>query len=125
MFTEEPKTVEVTEEQLQAIKNDPVLKILKDKPEEEKAPEITDDPAVVWTGQQEEPKTVEGGQTTETADQTKTAEATNTTAPEAKPISRMNKDELVAGLVAKGLKPDVDFDPDANNKDLAELLAAS
>jgi hypothetical protein len=36
----------------------------------------------------------------------------------------MNKEELIAGLVAKGLVADTDFDVDASNKDLAELLAA-
>ena len=40
------------------------------------------------------------------------------------PISRMNKDQLVAALEAKGLVSGTDFQPDAKNKDLAALLSS-
>lgn len=42
----------------------------------------------------------------------------------AKPISRMNKEELIAGLEAKWLKAGEGFDPNASNKDLAALLSS-
>ena len=106
-FTEEPRTVEVNDEQLKAIKNDPVLKIYGKVTEVEtpEAPEKTPEEIAA----EEKAK--------------KDAEETNKQ-PEAKPISRMNKEELIAWLVAKGLVADTDFDVDASNKDLAELLAA-
>lgn len=40
------------------------------------------------------------------------------------PISRMNKEQLVAALEAKGLVSGTDFQPDAKNKDLAALLSS-
>lgn len=45
-------------------------------------------------------------------------------APEGKPIGRMNKEELIAGLEKKGLKSGTDFQPDASNKNLAALLSS-
>lgn len=44
--------------------------------------------------------------------------------PAAKPVSRMNKEELVAGLEVKWLKAGEGFDPNASNKDLAALLSS-
>lgn len=101
----------MTAEQLEAIKNDPALKIYGKAADVEKTPEAPKAPE----------KTAEEIAAEEEAK--KAADEANKQ-PEAKPISRMNKEELIAGLEAKGLKADVDFDPDANNKDLAELLAA-
>lgn len=43
---------------------------------------------------------------------------------EGKPISRMSKVELIAGLEAKGMKSGTDFQPEATNKDLAALLSS-
>lgn len=45
-------------------------------------------------------------------------------AAEAKPVSRMNKDELIAELEKKGLVAGKDFEPAASNKKLAALLSS-
>ena len=45
-------------------------------------------------------------------------------APEGKPVSRMNKGELIAELEKKGLVAGKDFEPEAGNKKLAALLSS-
>lgn len=60
----------------------------------------------------------EGNQTAEGSEQQSNQEEA------AKPISRMNKAELIAGLEAKGKVAGTDFDPAASNGNLAVLLSS-
>lgn len=69
-------------------------------------------------GADEQSEGAEGTQTAEGSEQQSNQEEA------AKPISRMNKAELIAGLEAKGKVAGTDFDPAASNGNLAALLSS-
>lgn len=90
-------------------------------PTEDKGSDETTSPDANSEGNPEDPKDPEVKDPADIppADENKQPEAAS-----AKPISRMSKDELIAGLEAKGLKAGEGFNPEATNKDLAALLSS-
>lgn len=146
-FGVDPSTVEVTAEQLEQIKADPFLKILEKgsafeqglkrpgkkagTPEQQNASSDAD--AGNGEGSDSNPaNTVDGndaGAENDGADTGNGDDAGNDTGNGAngeteKPISKMNKTELVEALTKKGLEAGKDFDPEAKNDDLKELLSS-
>lgn len=135
-FGVDPSTVEVTAEQLEQIKADPFLKILEKggayeqglkrpgkkagTPEQQAASSEAD------TGTGDDSDTGEGSGDTGNGDQgdADNGSGTGDAQSDEKPISKMNKAELVEALTKKGLEAGKDFDPEAKNDDLKELLSS-
>lgn len=146
-FTTEPTAYEVTEEQEKQIREDQFLRIIErgtalddamsayyrnggkiGAKKTANAPK-TSDPAP--SADQNTPPAsntpdAEGNKEGKKTEDIPPAAGDNLTPAEktAKPIARMSKEELIAGLEAKGLKAGTDFQPEATNKNLAALLSS-
>lgn len=129
----QPVAIDVTDEQLEIIKEDKMLQILDKKTggrwyeqameqlEGKKAKKKNAKPA---SDETEEDSEEEEEETEEDDEEEESDEGEEETGEGEKPISRMNKTELLAALEAKGKKAGIDFDAEAKNEELVKLLKA-
>lgn len=113
-FTTTPVVFEVTAEQEKAIREDKFLRIIE-------RGTALDDAMSAYKKKLTDSSIPEENSSNEWSEAPKNEEWSE---EKAKPIARMNKEELIAGLEAKWLKAGEGFNPEANNKDLAALLAS-
>lgn len=137
VFTVEPVVYEVTEEQRKEILADQYLRIITKgvalsdameayKKKSEGSSEESEVPAENGSNSPEVTGASQDPATTEELPSNPDVPPADPSTPvvEAKPISRMNKAELIAELEKKGLVSGKDFEPEAGNKKLATLLSS-
>lgn len=141
VFTVEPVVYEVTEEQRKEILADQYLRIITKgvalsdameayKKKSEGSSEESEVPAENGSNSPESDPSVDpevtGVQQNPELPSNPDVPPADPSTPvvEAKPISRMNKAELIAELEKKGLVSGKDFEPEAGNKKLAALLSS-
>ena len=133
-FGVDPSTVEVTAEQLEQIKSDPFLKILEKGGAYEQglkrpgkkagSPEQQAASSEANTGDGDDTGNTGDGNGDQGDGTGDNGSGTGDAQSDEKPISKMNKAELVEALTKKGLEAGKDFDPEAKNDDLKELLSS-
>lgn len=146
VFTVEPLVYEVTEEQKKEILADQYLRIITKgvalsdameayKKKSEGSSELSDiesapssdgsnNPENLAPAAWNDPSADEDKESGPSSEPASSYASPDEPAVEAKPISRMNKAELIAELEKKGLVSGKDFEPEAGNKKLAALLSS-
>lgn len=133
-FWQEPSFVEVTPEQKKLIQEDAYLLIIErwtalEQGLENPAKVLDDEDNAEGSEDQADETETDESEEDETASNVAWNEGFETSEEsedqaEAKPISRMNKDELVAALIAKGQVEGTDFNATSSNDSLRALLAS-